>query len=116
VAPIEETFDRASHEFAAERHADPTAANGELAFATALRERRPLLCRVLAARPYQPRGKAQVLVDYIDPANGEPADEQRHRLFSPPTPERSATAAATATEVRRVSPRAGRAGRAASRS
>jgi PAS domain-containing protein len=79
VERAEEQFDWASHEIAAGLTWTPTAADRELAFATALVERLPLVFASLRAGHID-RGKARVFVDYLDPANGEPTDEQSRRL------------------------------------
>ncbi len=88
VERADEQFDWASHEIAAGLTWTPTAADRELAFATALVERLPLVFTSLRAGHID-RGKARVFVDYLDPANGELTDEQTRRLcarFVPQAP------------------------------
>jgi hypothetical protein len=79
VARVEERFEWVSHEIAAGLTLTPTAADRELGFATAVRERLPL---VFAAqlRGDIDRGKARVFVEYLDPANGEVTEAQAARL------------------------------------
>jgi hypothetical protein len=79
VERAEEQFEWASHEIAAGLTWTPTATDRELAFATALVERLPLVFASLRAGHID-RGKARVFVDYLDPANGEPTGEQSRRL------------------------------------
>jgi len=86
VARDEEQFEWASHELAAGLTWTPTAADRELAFATALVERLPLVFASMH-QGHIDRGKARVFVDYLDPANGELADEQSRRLCARFVPE-----------------------------
>jgi hypothetical protein len=88
VARAGEQFEWASHEIAAGLTWTPTAADRELAFATALRERLPLVFASLQ-QGHIDRGKARVFVDYLDPANGELTDQQSRGLcdrFVPQAP------------------------------
>jgi hypothetical protein len=83
-----ERFEWAAHEIAAGLTWTPTAADRELAFATALVERLPLVFASLRSGLID-RGKARVFVDYLDPANGELTAQQARWLcerFVPPAP------------------------------
>jgi hypothetical protein len=79
VERVEQQFEWASHEIAAGLTWTPTTADRELAFATALRERLPLVYESLQ-HGHIDRGKARVFVDYLDPANGELTEQQARRL------------------------------------
>jgi hypothetical protein len=79
VARAEEQFEWASHEIAAGLTWTPTASDRELAFATALLERLPLVYASLQQGDID-RSKARVFVDYLDPANGELTEDQARRL------------------------------------
>jgi hypothetical protein len=79
VERAEEQFEWASHEIAAGLTWTSTAADRELAFATALVERLPLVYAALH-QGHIDRGKARVFVDYLDPSNGELTDQQSRRL------------------------------------
>ncbi|HEX2301235.1 MAG TPA: DUF222 domain-containing protein, partial [Pseudonocardiaceae bacterium] len=88
AARAAEAFEWASHEIAAGLTWTPTTADRELGFATALRERLPLVFTSLQ-QGHIDRGKAHVFVDYLDPANGELTEEQARRLcekFVPQAP------------------------------
>jgi len=83
-----ERFEWAAHEIAAGLTWTPTAADRELAFATALCERLP---QVFAALRHGliDRPKARVFVEYLDPTNGDLTEEQSRRLcerFVPQAP------------------------------
>jgi len=79
VARAEEQFEWASHEIAAALTWTPTASDRELALATALCERLPLVYESLHRGDID-RAKALVFVEYLDPANGDVTDEQARRL------------------------------------
>jgi hypothetical protein len=88
VARAAQQFEWASHEIAAGLTLTPAAADRELAFATALLERLPLVYASLR-QGHIDRGKARVLVDYLDPANRDVTEEQSRRLcerFVPQAP------------------------------
>src|ERR687896_948069 len=88
VARSAKQFEWASHEIAAGLTWTATAADRELAFATALCERLPLVFASLR-QGHIDRGKARVFVEYLDPANGELTQEQARRLcerFGPQAP------------------------------
>jgi hypothetical protein len=74
VARAEEPFAWASHEIAARLTLSPTASDRELAVATALCERLPLVHEYLRQGRID-RGKARVFVEYLDPANGDLTEE-----------------------------------------
>ena len=79
VARAGERFEWASHEIAAGLTWTPGAADRELAFATALLERLPLVFAALQHGLID-RGKARVFVDHLDPATRDITDEQCRRL------------------------------------
>ncbi len=89
VARAGKRFEWAAHEIAAGLTWTPTAADRELAFATALLERLPTVFTALQQGRID-RGKARVFADYLDPANGDVTDQQSRLLrerFLPQAPE-----------------------------
>ena len=79
VARTEAQFEWAAHEIAAGLALTPAKADRELAFGAALCERLPLVFAALQQGCIDV-GRARVLVEYLDPANGDVTEEQARRL------------------------------------